>query len=138
MHLRTLASQEWGDGTSETLCPRTNFLGTLVPKMNRRGNTISLHLYIPVILLQPKRIVKCKMTGMYLSRDIYPCHKGRLIWGPGVPEHMYWGVGHIVSGHTVTPPMKLITKGDSLTVLAFPVFSRILIPHKQFDCLCDW
>jgi len=38
------------DGVSETMCPCENFLGPLVPKMNRSSNTMSLHSDIPVII----------------------------------------------------------------------------------------
>ena len=37
-------------GRSETIGPRTNFLGSLVPKINRPGNTMFLALYMPVII----------------------------------------------------------------------------------------
>jgi len=37
-------------GRPEIMCPRMNFLGALVLKMNRPRNTMSLHLYITVIL----------------------------------------------------------------------------------------
>jgi len=30
-------------GHPETMCPGTNFLGPLVTKLNRAGNTMSLH-----------------------------------------------------------------------------------------------
>jgi len=32
-------------------------------------------------------VMQCNMTGMYQSRDIV--FLGRLIWGPGIPEHSY-------------------------------------------------
>ena len=35
----------------ETMCPQTNFLGPLVPKVDRPTDTMSLHWYIPVVLL---------------------------------------------------------------------------------------
>ena len=37
-------------GRPETMCPRTNVLGPLVPKLNVPFDTISLDLYIPVLL----------------------------------------------------------------------------------------
>jgi len=46
-------SNRWGGamGRPETMCPRTNFLELLVPKINRPRNTMSLHWIIPVIFI---------------------------------------------------------------------------------------
>jgi hypothetical protein len=37
-------------GRLETKCPWTNFQGSLVPKIIRQGNTMSLYWHIPVIM----------------------------------------------------------------------------------------
>jgi len=57
-------------GRPETMCPRSNVLGPLVPKLIVPCNTMSLELYIPVIMHYIICLGWCKMTWMYTCRDI--------------------------------------------------------------------
>jgi len=68
--------------------------------MNRTGNPMSVHWYIPVILHQPKSIVYCIMTGIYQSRDIVSQGTINL----GTMGSRTFVRGHIASGCPVTPP----------------------------------
>jgi len=73
-------SKEIGGGTGlpETICPRTNVLGPLVPKLNVPCDTMSLDWYIPVILNTYTYCIMHVMKGMYQSRDAV--FQGRLIY----------------------------------------------------------
>jgi len=73
----------WGDGTSRN--DVSDYLGPLVPQMNRFGNTMScidtfLSFCINQYILYSAQLQGCINAGTL-------CHQGRLIWGPGVPEN---------------------------------------------------
>jgi len=88
----------WVTGRPETMCPRRNVLGPLVPKLIVACDTMSPDWYIPVLMHFTIRLVWCKMTGRYLCRDVvFP---GRFIWGTRGPRKFVRG--HIVSGRPVT------------------------------------
>jgi len=93
-HIQSFADSIDGvTGRPETMCPRTNVLGPLVPKLFVPGDTISLHWYIQVILHYTCTICigSCKMAGMYQCSDtVFP---GRFILGT-------WGPRKFVGGHT--------------------------------------
>jgi len=57
-------------GSPETMCPRTNVPGPLVPKLIVLRETMSLDRHIPVIMHYKICLGLCKMTGMYQCRDI--------------------------------------------------------------------
>jgi len=86
--LRRWSAARFPLGRPETMCPPANFPGPLVPKMNRSGNTTSLHWYISVIMHQPKCIVLCIITEIYQCRNIVFLRW--FIRGRGVPEILYW------------------------------------------------
>jgi len=76
-------------GLPKTMCPRTNFLGLLVPKINRPVNTMSLHCYKPVIMNYAIRIGWYFMTGMYCINAGTLCFWDDWFRGPGVPQNWY-------------------------------------------------
>jgi len=55
----------------ETMCPGTNVLGPLVPKLIVPCDIMSLDLYIPVIMHYAICLGWCEMTGMYKCKDIF-------------------------------------------------------------------
>jgi len=89
-------------GRPETMCPRTNFLGPLVPEINRPGNTMSLECYIPVIICMIQYVYVIKMTGLYQRRDIV-C-MGQIILGTRGLRKL--ARGHIVLGRPINPQIK--------------------------------
>jgi len=95
-------------GPPETMCPCTNFLGPLVPKLIVPGDTMSLHWYIPVILHYAVHIGWCKMAGMYQCKDIlFPDES----FG-GLGSQKKFAPGTHRSGHPVTSPFVYPTVYD--------------------------
>jgi len=89
-------------GRLETKRSHTNFLGPLVLKINRLGNTMSLHWYIPATLHQPMYVVSCTMTGKYHFRNIVSPNTSNFVTrGP-----RKFLQGHIVLERPVTPPVE--------------------------------
>jgi len=72
------------------MCPRTNVLGPLVPKLIVPGDTMSLHLYIPVIMHYAIRtgqnVRDVSMQGHCVSGTIHQGDKGSQKIRTGTPR----------------------------------------------------
>jgi len=105
---------------------RTNFLGLLVPKMNRPRNTVSLHWYIPIFLITYMYCIMHIMTGTYHSWDIV-CSRTINLGTRGLRK---FARGHIVSGRPITPPYKYS--------LWFESYNLLLINLKENNQIIHW
>jgi len=87
-------------GRPKTMCHGMSFLKSLVPKMNRPGNTLSLEGYIPVLI--------CTIQCIYVmqnERDVSMqghCASGKIHLGDLGSRKFVWG--HFALGRPITPP----------------------------------
>jgi len=87
-----------GDWRPETMCPRTDVLGPLVPRLIVPRDTMSLDWYIPVIRHYTIRSGWCKIKRMFQCRDIvFP---GQFIQGTRGSQKLRMGTHR--SGRPVT------------------------------------
>jgi len=92
----------------ETMCPCTNILGPLVPKLIVPGDTMFLHWYIPVIMKHTLWIGWCK-NGRHVSMQ-GPCVSGTIHLGDQWSQNIRSGTVRFGTYHhptiVVTPYRK--------------------------------